>query len=79
MALSTYEGGKVVHGNSGRNWRRWKQFLRREGRRPGYFIPNPESFATESSVISGGEPVASPGEMRGDDSLHLKEALRMLG
>ena len=46
-----------------------------EGSRPGYFVPNPESFTTKLSVISGGEQVASGTKVRGEDAVHLDKAL----
>src|SRR3954451_15899802 len=46
-----------------------------EGRRPGHFIPNPEAFATECSVISSREQVASGAEVRRNDTVNLDKAL----
>ena len=48
-----------------------------EGSRPGDFIPNPESFTTDLSIIGGGEQVAAGAEMRGNDSVHLDKPLGM--
>jgi hypothetical protein len=48
-----------------------------EGRGPGHLIPNPESFGTKSSVIGGGEQVASRAEMRSNDSVNLDKPLSM--
>jgi hypothetical protein len=51
------------------------QFGLGEGRRCGHFIPNPESFATEFSIISGGKQVAPRTEVRSNNSVNLDEPL----
>ena len=51
----------------------------RERSGPGHFVPDSKSFASESAVISSGEQVTPWSEMRGDDSVHLDEALRVPG
>jgi hypothetical protein len=46
-----------------------------EGSRPADLVPNPESFATDLLVVSGGEQVASGAEVRSDDAVHLGKTL----
>jgi hypothetical protein len=41
-------------------------------------VPHPRSLASEYSVISSGEQVTSRAEVRGDNAVHLDEALGML-
>lgn len=65
------------HDNFGRMGGCRPRFGSGEGRRPGHFVPDPESFAAEPSIISGGEQVASGAKVRGDDSVNLDETLRM--
>ena len=50
----------------------------RERSGPGDVVPDSKSFASECSVISSGEQVTSRSEVRGDDSVHLDEALGVL-
>jgi hypothetical protein len=50
------------------------QFGLGEGRRCGHF-PNPESFATEFSIISGGEQVAPRTEVRSNNSVNRAEQI----
>jgi hypothetical protein len=44
-------------------------------RRPGHFVPKPESVVAELSVIRGGEQMASRAEMRSNDFVNLDEPL----
>ena len=50
-----------------------------QGRRRGHFVPNPESLATELSIISSGEQVAAGAEVRDHDSVNLDELLSVSG
>jgi hypothetical protein len=60
------EGGGCIHSESG------------QGRCPGNFIPSLGSFATELSIISSGEKMASAAEVGTDDSVNLDEPLDVL-
>src|SRR4051812_34197938 len=42
---------------------------------PGHFVPNPEPFTTDFSIISGGEQVASGTEVRSNYSVYLDKPL----